>query len=117
MDCEEEVSDRSIVRHRQRTTQKIDSLQYFNNSKTVDPSKRATDTKLNPPADGPRGPAVFINDTRSEMRAKSILIVDDEPFNIKALLVILNSIGFPTSLCETCFSGEEAVEKVRENLL
>jgi CheY-like chemotaxis protein len=44
------------------------------------------------------------------------LIVDDEPFNVKAMQVILNSIGFPASDCETCFSGTDAIKKVKESL-
>jgi hypothetical protein len=39
--------------------------------------------------------------------------VDDEPFNIKAMLVILNSIGVPFSSCETSLSGDEAIKKVK----
>lgn len=47
---------------------------------------------------------------------KRILIVDDEPFNIMALKILLNSSGHDNilSIVETAVDGQEAVDKVKE---
>jgi ornithine carbamoyltransferase len=47
-----------------------------------------------------------------------ILIVDDQSFNIQALLIILKyRIGLDTSkLCETALSGEIAFKMIKEDI-
>jgi len=46
---------------------------------------------------------------------KSILIVDDNVFNIDVIVEILQA-GFPDYELKTCFSGKEALQIMRERM-
>ena len=50
---------------------------------------------------------------------RRILIVDDEPYNILALQVMLSQSGYPNiySLIDVANNGQEALEKVKFALL
>ena len=52
-------------------------------------------------------------------KRKKILIVDDQWFNIKAILIILKVIVEINIelVCEKAMSGKEALKKVEENIL
>ena len=50
------------------------------------------------------------------VRQKKILIVDDDPFNQKAVLTILDSFDIFESVCKTAFNGQEALDIIKDNI-
>ena len=50
--------------------------------------------------------------------SKKVLIVDDQSFNIDALMIILNySVGLNTKIyCEFALSGKQALQMVMDDL-
>ena len=50
----------------------------------------------------------------SEDAQNRILIVDDQQFNIEALIIILKyGLGIDTdSVCDFCFNGKQALERI-----
>lgn len=46
-----------------------------------------------------------------------ILIVDDETFNLDAVKILLKyAVKFDTSLCDIAHNGEQALNKIKENV-
>ena len=45
---------------------------------------------------------------------KRVMVVDDEPFNVQALVTILRLLGLPNTVqIDTCYNGQEAVNLVK----
>jgi CheY-like chemotaxis protein len=57
-------------------------------------------------------------DSSEDFRKRKILLVDDQAYNIDALLIILKrKLGLnPSEMCSVAFNGKQALEKVKENM-
>tara|TARA_B110000285_G_C15038407_1_gene570558 strand:+ start:768 stop:980 length:213 start_codon:yes stop_codon:yes gene_type:complete len=56
--------------------------------------------------------------TSSQNIQNRILIVDDQQFNIEAIIIILKyGLGIDAeTVCDYCFNGKQAIEKVKANV-
>jgi CheY-like chemotaxis protein len=52
-----------------------------------------------------------------DLNEKSILLVDDQPYNIDALKIMIGSVKKKdvSNLCQVAYNGKEALEKVKCN--
>ena len=60
----------------------------------------------------------LINLSNNNTNCKRILIVDDEPYNVLGLIIMIKQIGFDSvmNLVDRAYNGLEAIERVEKLL-
>ena len=93
--------------HYSYSADRMETLSYLVPIKSMDQLKTGL-FQVNTDIGMPLQSNIIVAETRS---CPIILIVDDDIFNITALQLILNQLGYS---CDTAYNGQQAIEKVLE---